>query len=176
LDPYGFNNTYTLAVAQDSAEKYNLVTFSDIANVAGDFTLGCDFEFLDRPDGLPGLSKLYDMNFKSAKGMDHGIKYRALSSGDVNIINSYSTDGQLKVFNLKILDDDKGFFPPYHAATVIRQDLLDRVPDLEQILNQLGGKIDAETMQDLNARVDSEGLKAETVAREFLISADLIRK
>jgi osmoprotectant transport system substrate-binding protein len=176
LQPFGFNNTYTLAVKQETANKYNLNTFSDLAKVADQLSIGCEFEFIDRPDGLPGLQQAYNMNFKEVKGMDHGIMYRAINEGQVDVIDSYSTDGQLKVFELKILEDDKAFFPPYHAGPIIRQDTLEQFPQLEELLNQLGGKITPEKMQELNALVDAEGYKAEDVAEQFLVDAGLITK
>jgi osmoprotectant transport system substrate-binding protein len=176
LEPLGFNNTYTLAVTQKTAQKYNLNTFSDLAKVAGQLTLGCEFEFKDRPDGYPGLQSAYKMNFKDVKGMDHGIMYRSLSNGEVDVVDAYATDGQIKVFNLKILKDDLEFFPPYDCLPVVRQDTLAKYPEIEGVLNQLAGKIDEQTMQELNAKVDDEGMKEETVAHDFLVSAGLIKK
>lgn len=172
----GFNNTYTLAVTQDTAQKYNLETFSDLAKVAGDLTMGCEFEFKDRPDGYPGLQSAYNMNFKEAKGMDHGIMYRSLSGGEVDVVDAYATDGQIKVFDLKILKDDQEFFPPYDCLPIVRQDTLDKYPQIETALNKLTGKIDEEAMQELNAKVDDEGMKADTVAHDFLVSAGIIEK
>ncbi|KJR48495.1 L-proline glycine betaine binding ABC transporter protein ProX [Desulfosporosinus sp. I2] len=176
LNPFGFNNTYTLAVTQETAQKYGLNTFSDLANVSKTLILGCEFEFKDRPDGYPGLQKAYNMNFKDVKGMDHGIMYRSLTGGDVNVVDAFSTDGQLKVFNLKTLKDDKLFFPPYDALPVIRQDTLNKYPQIGDALNQLAGKLDEQIMQGLNAQVDSQGLKAETVAHDYLVSQGLINK
>ncbi len=174
LGAFGFNNTYTLAVTQETAEKYNLNSFSDLAAVAGELILGCEFEFKDRPDGYIGLQSTYNMNFKDVKGMDHGIMYRSLDGGEVDVVDAYSTDGQINVFNLKILQDDKEFFPPYDALPLIRQDTLDKYPELEESLNKLAGKIDEKTMQELNAKVDSDGMKEETVAHDFLVSLRLI--
>lgn len=176
LEPIGFNNTYTLAITQDTAEKYNLNTFSDLAKVAGELSLGCEFEFKDRPDGYPGLQSTYNMNFKEVKGMDHGIMYRSLSQGEVDVVDAFATDGQIKVFNLKILEDDLEFFPPYDCLPVVRQDTLDKYPEIEEVLNKLAGKFDENIMQELNAKVDDEGMKAETVARDYLISIGLIEK
>lgn len=176
LESFGFNNTYTLAVTQETAQKYNLNTFSDLAKAADKLTLGCEFEFKDRPDGYPGLQSTYSMNFKDVKGMDHGIMYRSLSQGEVDAVDAYATDGQIKVFDLKILKDDMEFFPPYDCLPVVRQDTLDKYPEIEGALNKLAGKIDEQIMQELNAKVDDEGMKAETVARDFLVSAGLIEK
>jgi osmoprotectant transport system substrate-binding protein len=174
LAPFGFNNTYTLAVTKETAEKYNLKTFSDLAKVSQDLVLGVEFEFLDRDDGYPGIQKLYGMNFKDAKGMDHGIMYRSISEGETDVTNAYSTDAQIEAHNLVILEDDKQFFPPYDAGTVIRKDTLDQYPELKEVLNQLGNLISEEDMQKLNGQVDIEGLKEEDVARDFLIDKGLI--
>jgi osmoprotectant transport system substrate-binding protein len=176
LDSLGFNNTYTLAVTQETAQKYNLDTFGDLAKVAGELTLGCEFEFKDRPDGYPGLQSTYSMNFKNVKGMDHGIMYRSLAGGEVDVVDAYATDGQIKVFNLKILKDDLEFFPPYDCLPIVRQDTLDKYPEIETALNKLAGKINEQAMQELNAKVDDEGMKAETVAHDFLVSVGLIEK
>jgi len=114
------------------------------------------------------------MNFKDVKGMSHGIKYRSISEGEVDVVDAYSTDGQLKVFDLVILKDDKEFFPPYDGLPLVRQDILEQYPEIEDALNLLAGLIDDKTMQELNAKVDFEGLKAEKVASDFLVSKGLI--
>mgnify|MGYP001274316859 FL=1 len=175
-DPFGFNNTYTLAVKKETAEKYGLKTFSDLAKVAEELILGCEFEFLDRPDGLPGLKETYGMNFKNAVGMDHGIMYRSLVEGEVDVIDAFATDGQIKVHGLVILEDDKSFFPPYDAGALVRNDILEKYPEIESALNELGGVMSESDMQALNAKVDEEGLKAEVVAREFLAEKGLIER
>jgi len=174
LEPWGFNNTYTLAVTQELAEQYGLETYSDLAKVSDRLVIGSEFEFLDRPDGLPGLKEVYGMAFKDERGMDHGLRYTSIAEGKVDVIDAFATDGMLVVHNLKILQDDKEFFPPYHGAPVVRQDALDKYPEIEGLLNELAGKIDDVMMQELNAKVDAEGLKEDDVAREFLLGLGLI--
>lgn len=174
LEPWGFNNTYTLAVKQELADEHGLSTYSDLAKISDQLVIGSEFEFLDRPDGLPGLKETYGMSFKDEKGMDAGLRYPSIQEGQVDVINAFATDGMLVVYQLKILEDDKSFFPPYHGAPLVRQDMLEKYPEVEDLLNQLAGKIDDETMQVLNAKVDSDGLKEEDVAREFLIELGLI--
>ncbi len=176
LEALGFNNTYTLAVTQETAEKYNLNTFSDLVKVADQLILGCEFEFKDRPDGYPGLKEAYNMEFKDVKGMDHGIMYRSLGEGEVDVVDAYATDGQIKVFDLKILEDDLEFFPPYDCLPVVRQDTLEKYPGIEEALNRLAGKLDEQTMQELNARVDDLGMKEDVVAHDFLVLAGLIEE
>ena len=174
LDSFGFNNTYTLALDEDEAEKLDLVTFSDFAEVSDDFILGAVFEFIDRPDGLPGFQDEYDLEFQDVKGMDHGMMYRSINAEEVDVINSYTTDGQLQMYNLRVLEDDQNYFPPYHALPLVRNEILEQYPELEDVLLQLAEEIDEPTMQAMNAKVDNEGQMVETVAKEFLQQAGLI--
>ena len=176
LGALGFNNTYTLAVTKETAQKYNLTTFSDLAKISEKLILGCEFEFKDRPDGYPGLKEAYNLNFNEVKGMDHGIMYRSLGEGAVDVVDAYATDGQIKVFDLIILKDDKEFFPPYDCLPVVRQDTLDKYPEIEEALSKLAGKLSEQAMQELNAKVDDQGMKEEVVAHEFLVSSGLIEK
>jgi len=176
FDTFGFNNTYTLALDEAKAEELKLETFSDFAKISKDFTLGAVFEFIDRPDGLPGFQTEYDLNFKDVKGMDHGMMYRAIGAGEVDIINSYTTDGQLAIANLRVLEDDKSYFPPYHALPLVRKETLEEYPELEEILGLLAGKIDEQSMQIMNGKVDNDGMMVERVAEEFLIEIGLIEK
>ncbi|RXZ81652.1 glycine/betaine ABC transporter substrate-binding protein [Paenibacillaceae bacterium] len=174
FNAFGFNNTYTLAIAESMAQELDVTTFSEFAKVSDTFIFGAVFEFIDRPDGLPGFQKEYDIHFKEVKGMDHGMMYRSFQSGDVNVINSYSTDGQLQIYDLRVLEDDKAFFPPYHALPIIRQDALEKHPELTEVLQLLEGKIDETAMQKLNGKVDNDALRADVVAKEFLKESGLI--
>ncbi|MDW0118783.1 glycine betaine ABC transporter substrate-binding protein [Sporosarcina thermotolerans] len=174
FNTFGFNNTYTLALDESKAEELGIVTFSDFAAYSEDFTLGAVFEFIDRPDGLPGFKKEYGLEFKDVKGMDHGIMYRSINAGEVDVINSYTTDGQLQEFDLRVLEDDKSYFPPYHALPLVREETLKEYPEIEEILKQLEGMIDEEAMQKMNAKVDNDGMMVERVAEEFLVESGLI--
>lgn len=176
FNTFGFNNTYTLALDEAIAEELDVKTFSDFAKVSEDFTLGAVFEFIDRPDGLPGFQKEYGLKFKDVKGMDHGIMYRSIGAKEVDVINSYTTDGQLQDYDLRVLEDDKSYFPPYHALPLVRKEALQEYPEIEEVLRQLEGIIDEEAMQKMNAKVDNEGMMVEIVAEEFLIESGLIEK
>lgn len=176
LESFGFNNTYTLALDEAEAESLGVTTFSDFAKVSDDFILGAVFEFIDRPDGLPGFQKEYDLQFKDVKGMDHGIMYRSINAKEVDVINSYTTDGQLQMYNLRVLEDDKGYFPPYHALPLVRTEVLEQYPEIGEVLLELSGKIDETAMQEMNAKVDNEGQMVELVAKEFLQEAGFISK
>ena len=176
LNTFGFNNTYTLALDEAKAEELGVVTFSDFAKYSQDFVLGAVFEFIDRPDGLPGFQKEYGIEFKDVKGMDHGMMYRSISAGEVDVINSYTTDGQLQIHDLRVLEDDKSYFPPYHALPLVRKEILNEYPELEEVLGLLEGMIDEEAMQIMNGKVDNDGMMVERVAQEFLIESGLIEK
>lgn len=174
FNAFGFNNTYTLSIDEKFAAENNIVTFSDFAAISDQYTLGCVFEFIDRPDGLPGFQEAYGIKFKEVKGMDHGMMYRSYGEQEIDVINSYTTDGQLQIFDVRVLEDDKGFFPPYHALPVIRQDTLAKHPELAPVLEILESKIDEQAMQIMNGKVDNDGLRAKTVAKEFLEQAGLL--
>ncbi|MGN7385773.1 glycine betaine ABC transporter substrate-binding protein [Sporosarcina sp. SAFN-015] len=174
FNTFGFNNTYTLALDESKAEELGVVTFSDFAAYSEDFTLGAVFEFIDRPDGLPGFQNEYGLKFDAVKGMDHGIMYRSINAGEVDVINSYTTDGQLQEFDLRVLEDDKSYFPPYHALPLVREETLEEYPEIEEVLKQLEGMIDEEAMQKMNAKVDNDGMMVEKVAKEFLVESGLI--
>jgi osmoprotectant transport system permease protein len=134
-----------------------------------------DAEFLTRPDGYQGLSKCYGLKFTSEPvQMDPGLMYKAIADRAVDVIDGFATDGRIPAYDLVILEDDKGFFPPYYAAPLIRKETLEKYPQLESILDKLAGKISDETMQNLNFQVDEKSRRAEDVARGFLVLNKLI--
>ena len=151
-----------------------MVTISDLLDHDQDLVLGATQEFLVREDGLVGLQDVYGLEFKDAVGLDPGLLYGAIDAGDVDVISAFATDGRIPALGLTLLEDDLGFFPPYFAAPVVRQDILDQSPEVADILNQLGGMIDDETMADLNFQVDDGGKEAVDVARAFLVERGLI--
>lgn len=174
FNTFGFNNTYTLALDEEEAEEHNIETFSEFAEFSDQYTLGAVFEFIDRPDGLPGFEEEYDLKFGNVNGMDHGMMYRAISENEVDVINSYTTDGQLQMYDLRVLEDDKAYFPPYHALPLVLEETLEEYPELAEVLEKLEGEIDEEIMQGMNAKVDNDGMMVEVVAEEFLQDAGLI--
>lgn len=175
LEPLGFNNTYTLAVSNDVYEKYGVETYSDLAKISPELTIGGDHEFFDRVDGFDGLVDLYGLAFKGEpKKMNVSLKYQAIGSGDIDVTDAYATDAPIKQYNLKVLKDDKNFFPPYYAAPIVRQEVLQAHPELETTLNKLAGLISDETMTDLNYRIDVEGEDVAKVATDFLTQNGLL--
>ncbi|MEH7545430.1 MULTISPECIES: ABC transporter permease/substrate-binding protein [Bacillaceae] len=174
LKPLGFNNTYALAVRQDTAKEYGLNTISDLAKVSGNLIMGPTIEFPNREDGLIGLSKTYNMAFKDVKAIDGGLRYTALKNHKSDVIDAFSTDGLLQAFDLKVLKDDQQFFPPYYAVPFIKEETLKEHPELKKVLNSLSGKLTDEKMRELNYKVDSLKQSPAKVAKEFLEKEGLL--
>jgi osmoprotectant transport system permease protein len=174
LDEIGFNGSYTLTVREDFAEENNIETISDLSPYAADMTFGSTPEFQERGDGYVGVQEDYGIEFGSVQTMDSGIQYPSLANEEVDVIDAYATDGRIEANDFVILEDDLSLFPPYHAAPTVRKDLLDEHPELEDIINQLSGRIDDDRMRKMNYEVDEEGRTASEVAHEFLEEEDLL--
>ncbi|MFG6114989.1 ABC transporter permease/substrate-binding protein [Halobacillus sp. MO56] len=168
LQPMQFNNTYALATTQEFAKQYNLKSISDLKPIADQVTAGFTLEFKDREDGYQGIKKLYNLEFGKVKTMDPGLRQGALKKGEVDVIDAYSTASYIAGMNLRVLEDDKKLFPPYQGAPLLRQETIDKYPELKEILNQLGGKITGDQMREMNYKVEEEDMDPEKVAREFL--------
>ncbi len=175
LKPLGFENTYTLAYAPD--QDFEAKTFSDLVPLSKDLSFGAPHQFYERQgDGYDAFAEAYGFKFKDKESFDPNIMYEAVKNGDVDLIPAFTTDGRIQRYNLKTTEDDKGFFPPYDAAPIIRQEVLEEHPEVEKVLNELSGKISEEEMSELNAKVDMDKQDPKDVAREFLISKGLIKK
>ncbi len=174
LGMYGFNNTYGLAVSSDVAERFDLSTYSDLAQVADQLKLGAEPDFFDRQDGYPGLSQAYDMSFGTTMDMDIGLKYQALFGGQVDAIVVFTTDGQLAEDGIVVLKDDRGFYPSYLCGNVVRLDTLEAHPELRTELEKLEGLISDDDMARMNHAVESEGREPKDVADEFLAERGLL--
>jgi glycine betaine/choline ABC-type transport system substrate-binding protein len=174
FDIYGFNDTFALAVKKSLADEKSLKTYSDLAKISNTLKFAAEYDFYEREDGYPGLVKTYGFAFKETKDIDIGLKYEAIASDQVDVINVFSTDALLLINNLTVLEDDKNFFPPYYAATLIREDTLAKYPELEAVLNGLAGTISNEEMIAMNSAVDNDKEDPKVVAEEFLKSKGLI--
>jgi len=168
LPPLGFNNTYAITVRQEHAGRLGLETIGDLAPHADRLSGGFTSEFMERPDGYPGLSKAYDIQLASTRDLDPGLMYQAVDQKQVDVICAFATDGRIAEYNLKTLDDDRHFFPPYDACPVVRGDLLDRHPQVRNALVALAGSIDDEQMRKLNYAVDVQKKTPADVARGWL--------
>ena len=172
--PYGFNNAYSLAVSNEMAKKYNLKTFSDLALYPDLFTFGAEYDFYEINDGYADLCAYYNLKFKKNLDMDIGLKYEAMKSGKIDVINIFTTDGQLSHTNLTVLKDDKHFFPSYYCATIVREETLKEHPELERILEKMNGILTGQEMADMTDKVDVEHRTEREVAVEFLKKKGLL--
>lgn len=176
LAPLGFENGYTLAYAKD---HYKGDTYSDLAEVSKEepVVFGAPHAFYERQgDGYEDLVETYGFTFEDTKSLDPNVMYEAVKNGDVDLIPAFTTDSRIQLFDLETTEDDLSFFPKYDAAPVVRQETLTQYPELEDVLNELGGEITAVDMLLMNAQVDLEDEKPEDVARAFLVEKGLIDK
>ena len=176
LEKLGFDNTYAIAVPQEIAEQYGLETVSDLVPVAPELVFGAEHEFFTLEGSMKygPFTEFYGLSFKEWVPVDVSLKYTAIENGNFDVTEVYATDGLNRKVGLKILDDDKSFFPDYNGVFLVRDDLLERYPELEGILNQLAGKIPTEQMSELTYQVDVLGRTVDDVAREFLVSQGLL--
>lgn len=174
LPPLGFENTYAIAVRRNTADKFKLHTLSDLAVVSHQLVAGLTPDFIGRKDGLPGIEGAYALKFKDVRPLAQAVKYQALASGAVDVIDGYSTDGLIARYDLIVLEDDKRFFPPYQAAAIVSPRMQSDMPSAIAALTELSGRIDVATMRRLNARLEVGGESVERVARSELVSLGLI--
>jgi osmoprotectant transport system permease protein len=164
LPAFGFNNTYAMAIKRQLAEDLGMHTIADLAGQP-QLRLVVSHEFLEREDGWPGLARAYGLS-ASVTGIEHGLAYQAIADGAIDVTDAYSTDGELKRYDLRVLEDNRGFFPQYLAAPLIREDLPTAA---RQALERMAGSIDDQTMQRLNAEVVFENRGFAEVANGFLV-------
>lgn len=171
----GFNNTYTIIVNNSTAEKYNLNTISDLAAVSDQLIFGANGDFYERADGFPYIEEQYGMNFAQTDDIDIGIKYQACVEDKIQATTAFTTDGYLSENKVKSLEDDKQIFAIYDAAFVIRQEILEKYPELEDVLKLTEGLINNQEMQKLNYEAQVEGKVHEDIAKDFLIEKGLLK-
>ncbi|KRM95355.1 periplasmic glycine betaine choline-binding (lipo)protein of an ABC-type transport system [Liquorilactobacillus aquaticus DSM 21051] len=173
---YGFADTYAFMVTQKTAKKYNISTISDLGKYASEMNAGVDSSWMNRPgDGYKDFSRKYAFDFKRVYPMQIGLVYDAVEAGKMQAVLGYSTDGRIRSYDLKILKDNKRFFPPYDCSLVVNDSLLKKYPKLEPLLHRLDGKIGLKTMQSLNYKVDNDLLEPSVVAQQFLAKHDYFR-
>ena len=170
-EPYGFNNTYALAVKEQTSDKYDLENISDLQSHEF-LKFAFSYEFLKRKDGWHNLADTYKLP-QSPIGIEHGLAYQAIDEGKIDLLDIYSTDGEINRYNLKILRDDKKFFPVYNPAPVVRKETLDKYPEIASILQPLT-QLTTQDMQELNKAVDVDKKSVPQVAADWLTSQGLI--
>ena len=172
--PLGFENTFAMVIRGDEARRLHLATLSQAAQFTPQWRLGVGYEFEQRPDGLPGLTKAYGLSFAGPpRVMDLGLLYRALNAHQVDMIAANSTDGPIQAFGLTSLQDDKHYFPPYQAVPLVRDESLRRWPQIQTALNVLAGKITADDMRTMNEAIDGQHRDPADVVREFRMKKGL---
>jgi len=174
LDPLGFNNTFGLAMRTETADEFNIVTFSDLAEVSSEFIFGGSAEMIGRSDGLPSVQRVYDMNFKATIFAEEKDRYTVLMNDDAQVIEIHSTEGMLAVHDVVVLEDDKNVFPPYYGVVIIRNELAEEHPELIELLDKLSGTLTDDIVRELNYRVDVLGESPRDVAEAFLRDNNLI--
>jgi osmoprotectant transport system substrate-binding protein len=170
----GFNNTFAIVIRGEDARRLSLKTISDAAPYAPQWRAGFGYEFMERPDGYPGLARVYGLQFTAPpRILDLGLLYRALLDKQVDLVAGNSTDGLLAARDMVILEDDKHYFPPYEAVPVVREGTLALHPEARAAIAGLAGKISDAEMQKMNYAVAGEGRDVSDVAGEFLRSKGL---
>ncbi len=173
LPPIGFNNTYAITVRAQQADDRGWRVVSDLSGVDQQLFAGFTAEFMERPDGYPGLRRVYGLEFRRTADLDPGFMYKALAEGHVDIICAFATDGRIAAYNLRVLADDRGFFPPYDAAPVVRRKLLAHHPEVRGALVAIAGTINDATMRRMNYAVDELRQSPAAIAREWIESRSL---
>ncbi|MGE7932213.1 ABC transporter permease/substrate-binding protein [Viridibacillus arvi] len=174
LKPMKYNNTYALAVSEDAAKTYDLKNISDVKAAEEKIRAGFTMEFNDREDGYRGIQKLYNLSLSNITKMEPKLRYQAVKSGDIDLLDAYSTDSDIRQYNLVVLEDDKNLFPPYQGAPLMRKETVKKHPEIEKALNKLANQITEDEMRQMNYQVNVEGRKASEVARDFLEKAGML--
>ncbi|MGE7908334.1 osmoprotectant update ABC transporter permease/substrate-binding subunit OpuFB [Lysinibacillus xylanilyticus] len=174
LSPMKYNNTYALAVSKEMADTYHLQTISDIKPIQESIKAGFTLEFNDREDGYLGIQKRYGITLSNITTMEPKLRYQAIESGNIDLLDAYSTDSEIRQYNLQVLTDDQQLFPPYQGAPLLRKETLEKYPEIETALNKLANQITDDEMREMNYQVNVEGQNIEDVAREYLIKVGLL--
>lgn len=172
LDYTKANDSQGLVMRTDKANEYGIKTISDLQKHADKLRFASQGEFDLRDDGIPGLTKIYgNFKWKSSKIYDNSLKYEILKNNEADVTPAYTTEGRLvDKENYTLLEDDKKFWPPYNLTPIVKNEVLEKYPEISGILNKISSRIDTQTITDLNAKVDVDGREYKEVAREFFDS------
>ncbi|WP_277586968.1 glycine betaine ABC transporter substrate-binding protein [Psychrobacillus antarcticus] len=174
-DSIGFSNQYGIATQRDFAEQNNITKMSDLSKYAPDLTIGTDTSWLERPnDGYRAYQEMYGYKFGDAKGMQVSLMYQGIKNDQLDVVTAYTVDPQIIEYDLKLLEDDKNFFPPYEASLVARNKLIKEYPEVAEVLDSIVGSISTEDMTQLMYEVDISGSSTEEAAKTYLQEKGLI--
>ncbi|HEX5082191.1 MAG TPA: glycine betaine ABC transporter substrate-binding protein, partial [Blastocatellia bacterium] len=169
LPQLGFNNSFVILTRGDEARRLGLKTISEAAKYAPTWRAGFGSAFIDREDGYRGLAEVYGLKFREAPlAMNLSLAYRALAEKKVDLISGEATNGLIEKLDLYPLEDDRRYFPPYHAVPVIRGETLNHYPELRAVFDRLAGKISDQEMRRMNYEADAEHRDASQIVKEFL--------
>lgn len=174
LEPMTYENTYALAMRREQAEELGITKISELVAHESELRAGFTLEFIDREDGYRGIQKQYGLTFDSVQSMEPALRYQAIQSKDVDVIDAYSTDSEIKQYDLVVLEDDRQLFPPYQGAALMKDEFAAEHPQVVKALKKLSGKITEDQMIDMNYQVNVEGKQPADVAREFLKKEKII--
>lgn len=174
-DSIGFENAYAIAVSKEIVDKYDPHTVSDLEAIADELRFGTDGSWLERPnDGYRAFKKHYGFGFGDEKGMEVRLMYEAVENDEIDTITAYTVDPQIVELGMRVLEDDKSFFPPYDASVVVTNDVLEKHPELREVFELLIGQIDTATMTQLIHKVDIQGQNEQQVAVDYLKEVGLL--
>lgn len=171
---YGFNNSYALAVRSEIAQQYDLKNISDLRGIADELIFGAEYDFYEREDGYSPLCETYGLTFANTVDLDIGLKYQAIAQDEIDVMPIFTTDGQVSVSDLIILNDDLHFYPSYQCGNVVRSEILERYPQLRDVLGMVEGILSDRDMAHLNYLVESENVEPRDAARQYLQENGLI--
>ncbi len=172
---YGFGDQFGLAVRKGIADERGLQTYSDLGPVSDDLVFGAEPDFYEREDGYDNLIATYGMNFQSTVDLDIGLKYQAINAGEVDVIDVFTTDGQLAAADVVVLEDDQKYFLSAYCGTVVRAEALEEYPGLQDALMLMEGLINEQEMTQMNYEVDINGRNELDVATEFLQGKGMLK-
>ncbi|MEG1504362.1 MAG: ABC transporter permease/substrate-binding protein [Enterococcus sp.] len=174
IKPMKYENTYALAMKKSEAEKRGITKISDLKGQQDQLKAGFTLEFIDRQDGYRGIQDKYGVNLSSVQSMEPALRYQAINNGDVDVIDAYSTDSEIKQYDLVTLEDDLHNFPPYQGAPLMKQEFADQHPKVVKALNRLAGKITEDQMVEMNYLVNVKKEQPAKVAHDFLVKEKII--
>ena len=174
MQPLGFENTFAFIVRNEDAKRLQIKTLSEAAKYTPQMRGGFGYEFLERQDGYPAISKTYGLKFAQIQQMEFGLMYPAIEKKQVDLIAANSTDGLIQILNLVILEDDRKYFPPYQAVPIFNQAILRKHPELRAVIERLAGSISTKDIQQMNYQVDNKSIPVDRVVREWLKSKNLV--
>ena len=176
LKPLAYENTYALAMKKSEAEQRGITKISQLQGQQTQLKAGFTLEFIDRQDGYRGIQEKYGVNLSSVQSMEPALRYQAISNGDVDVIDAYSTDSEIKQYDLVTLADDQHLFPPYQGAPLMKNEFADNHPKVVKALNRLAGKITEDQMIEMNYLVNVKKQQPKKVAHDFLVKEKIIKE